>query len=152
MSEVMGVDFPGDMFLGDPAGGYIGVEAAFVPGEGPALVTALRDFFTTTCPRAQLIREVPLQGGLLVYYTKKMTDEDLAEFDEVSTEVNTALKKRREERNKAKVDQQERENAQRQEFARLAALGKRCELEHTHLFKEARAERKASRKGAKDAQ
>ena len=144
-----GVQFPGNINMaGDRGGSFPGATVTFIAGEGEGLAKAMGEFFNAPdMGLVTYIREVPVPGGMLVYWTKHLDDEELALFDETNREIQEKMRLWREERQKAKDTEREKREALAKEQERLAVVGKRCEENHGHLVKEAR--KLKSVKGAK---
>lgn len=131
-----GVQFPGSLNLaGNSAGSFPGAAVSFIAGEGEALATNMAAFFEDK-GLVTYIKEVVVPGGILVYWTKHLDQEELGFFDEVNMEVEQRMRVWREEKAKLKNAEQEKAEAFKKEQERLAVLGKRCEENHGAVLKE----------------
>lgn len=74
-------------------------------------------------------------GGITVLYTKALSEEELADFNESNAEVQKVMEAKRRKRLETKAKLEELEEKREKEEKRLAALGRQCEKNHPKKVK-----------------
>ena len=126
------IEFPGNVNLvGNITGSFPGCKVAFIKGEGEELANNLNAYFSANDNlNASYIREVVVPGGLLIFWTKALSNEEIEVFDQFNSEVEQKMRLWKDKRDAAKREEEEKQLAIEKEKARLVALGLQCEKNH----------------------
>lgn len=128
-AEEIATKFPGHInFSGQINGHYSGALAVeFVNAQD------MNNFFEAN--RHVIVTGVWPQGNgtILCIYTTQLESRDLRYLAEWDEKVNDYLARRREEDDAAEIAEEEAKRAEKAETERLAALGRKCELNHKKI-------------------
>ena len=83
-----------------------------------------------------------LVTSILCFYTKVLTDEEIAEFHAVQKDYQQEIDRRKEQRLELQRKAKDAERAHEAEQARLADVGRKCESNHGKAIEERRAAKK----------
>lgn len=144
-------EFPGNVHLaGNRFNVFTGVKVSFVRGSGEVLAKKLCDFFASAEGRGCLyVREVVLPDGMLVFWTRRTSEEILDIHQEALVELDGIVERIKARHEKEREEAEAERTRLLEEDRRLRLLGEKCEKDHSGLISEVRAERKAARKKLK---
>lgn len=139
------IEFPGHINVtGEIRGHYAGCKAVeFITGPThDPLDQQINDYFTNL-KGVVVVREYVLADRVILLYTRTLSNEELADFEEFSAEIGAKMSAAKEKRLNAKAEEEEKAKAAEKEAERLANVGKTCEEHHAALIEENRKLRKA---------
>jgi hypothetical protein len=141
-------EYPGKINFADVRGNYPGCAAIEFRD-----AIEMNSFFADN-PNRLVVAVFPTQrrfmGGVVEFYitclyTKILTDEEIAEFNEVQSEARRLIDERKAKREAARKLIEEEKVKQLQEQKRLLDLGRKCEENHGGLVEENRKLKKGKK-------